>query len=65
MCSGKLLWPLSGEMDGASLALQAHLSECLEEVDRTLPPLIRPFARRSLRAHCLVSSLQDQACMFY
>lgn len=44
-------------MDGASLALQARLSPFLEEVDRTPPALIRPFVRRSLREHCLSSSL--------
>lgn len=44
------------EMDGGSLALQAHLSQFLEEVDRTLPLLVCPFGHRSLREHCFFSS---------
>lgn len=63
-------------MDGATLALQAHLSQFLEEVDHTLPPLIRPLSTilsgntaSFLLFLCVMHQVHvrgdDQACMFY
>lgn len=72
-------WPPSaggGEMDGATLALQAHLSRFLEEVDGALPPPHRPLSAvlsgntaSFLCFLCIMRQVHvrgdDRACVFY